>query len=147
MKAEEDTRPYSVYWIHLRGAVDIYREGYVGVTVEIQRRWDRHRMHANELHSKRNGFPLYKAFRRYGLALFEFEVVADGLDKWSAHNLEFALRPRHHIGLNLEPGGFYASAFKVCSLSPLYPRALSEGDICQHPQVPPQRYWQRRASC
>lgn len=125
MKAEDDSDRYSVYWIHLDTEVDPYVDGYVGVTCDIERRFNRHRIHAEERSSKRNTFPLYRAFRRYGLARFVFDVFLSNLDKWTAYNVEYALRPWKGIGYNIEHGGFYASRYKCSSLSPLVRRAAS----------------------
>lgn len=107
-----------VYWIHLRFETNPFLDGYVGVTEDIERRWRRHKRHAILLESKRNTFPLYRAFRKHGVEAFQFDVLAGPLDKWSAHNLEYALRPHSRIGYNLALGGYWRSCLACCTLSP-----------------------------
>lgn len=126
MKAEDDSDRYSVYWIHLDTEVDPYVDGYVGVTCDIERRFRRHRMHAVLMPDvKKNSWRLYRAFREHGLDRFVFDVFLSNLDKWTAYNVEYALRPWKGIGYNIEHGGFYASRYKCSSLSPLVRRAAS----------------------
>lgn len=107
-----------VYWIHLESEQDPFVHGYIGVIKDIEKRWRRHKRHATTRNSKRNGFPLYRAFRESGLALFRFDVIAGPLDKHSAHNLEYALRPHRNIGHNLQWGGYWHSCLLCCTLSP-----------------------------
>jgi hypothetical protein len=99
-----------VYWIHLRQQTNPFLEGYVGLANDLERMWRRHKRNVDVLRTKRNGFPLYVAFLKHGLDRFQFEVLVHGLDKWSAHNLEYALRPHAHIGYNLEVGGYRLAA-------------------------------------
>lgn len=125
---------YFVYWIHLKTQVDPYVDGYIGVTNYLQRRWKRHKRHVQRIESKRNGYPLYVAFRQYGLNRFSFDVIATNLDKWSAYNMEYALRPHKRIGYNLEPGGFMKSCLLCCSISPLRNLETHSKMISEHIQ-------------
>jgi len=118
MSSPEQNEKYCVYWIHLKNEIDPLTEGYVGVTNDIQRRWKRHKRQAAKRSDKRNGRPLYKAFRKYGVEAFCFEILADSIDKWSAYNLEYALRPHSYIGYNSAPGGFLRSSLLCSTLSP-----------------------------
>jgi predicted GIY-YIG superfamily endonuclease len=110
---------YCVYWIHLLKQTDPFVSGYVGVARDIEKRWRRHKRHANVNESRRNSYPLYIAFRHHGLESFVFDLLASDLDKSSAYNLEYALRPHSQIGYNIEPGGFWRSCLRCSSLTPL----------------------------
>lgn len=115
-----DVKEYVVYWIKSKSHTDIYRQGYIGVTNDLERRWRRHKKHVKDSGRKVSGRPLYRAFRKFGLDGFEFVVVDSGLDKMTAYNLEYCLRPYKRIGYNCEAGGgFYASPLLCSTLSPL----------------------------
>lgn len=123
---------YTVYWIHLLTQNDPFMGGYVGVACDLERRWHRHRQHAKLNGTKRNRYPLYAAFRRHGLACFSFELIASRLDKRSAYNLEYALRPHSNIGYNIEPGGYWRSCLACSSLTPLREFELTKQRIAAH---------------
>ncbi|USD23307.1 GIY-YIG nuclease family protein [Microbulbifer variabilis] len=106
---------YSVYWIRLHNHKDIYKQGYIGVTNNIERRWNQHKSQILETDKKVNKRPLYRAFRKLGLECFDFSVVEGGLDKWTAHNLEFCLRPHKNIGYNFAQGGNLYGSPLLCS--------------------------------
>ena len=125
MKAEDDSDRYSVYWIHLVDERDPFVDGYIGVTCDVERRFARHRAHAALVPDiKKNSYEIYKALRAHGLDSFAFDVLCSDLDKWTAYNIEYALRPWKGIGLNTSAGGFYASKFKCSSLSTLIKRRV-----------------------
>lgn len=116
---QNDFAAHSVYWIRLEEHTDPFSQGYIGVTCHLERRWNRHCRHAEVRDVKINNMPLYVAFRKFGLGRFKFEELHKGLDKWSAYNIEYALRPHYGIGFNRGPGGFKRSALLCSSLSPL----------------------------
>ena len=137
---------YSVYWIHLKSDSDIFLQGYIGKAKDIDSRWKRHRYHCVENDAKINKEPLYLAFRKHGIDNFVFEIVAKELDRESAHNLEYALRPCFGVGYNIGPGGTYSSVLKCSSLSKLRlsPNGL-KGIAKYQNQV--NRYYQKKANC
>lgn len=48
---------------------------YIGKSIDIDRRWQQHRYNYNNKNSKSYDYHLYKAFRKYGIENFEFEVL------------------------------------------------------------------------
>lgn len=129
-----EDKQYCVYWIHLITQKDPFVGGYVGVACDIDKRWNRHRKHANLNATKRNRYPLYLAFRKHGLKCFLFESIASGLDKRSAYNLEYALRPHSNIGYNIDPGGHWRSCLNCSSLTPLRELEPTKHRIAAHIQ-------------
>jgi len=115
---QQDDGVRFVYWIHLQSETNPFLEGYVGIAKDLDRRWHRHKRHAELRDTKRNAFPLYRAFRKHGVHHFRFEVLAGPLEKWSAYNLEYALRPHARIGYNLDVGGHWGSCLACCTLNP-----------------------------
>ena len=49
---------------------------YVGITNNIENRWNTHKNCINCLKLKN---PLYQAFRKYGLENFSFEIIEDNI--------------------------------------------------------------------
>ena len=112
-------KEFTVYWIKLIDHHDLYSQGYIGVTDNIERRWKRHKKQVKVTDKKVNKRPLYRAFRALGLEKFELNVIASGLDRWSAYNIEFCLRPHENIGYNCAAGGNFSSPLLCSSLSPI----------------------------
>jgi hypothetical protein len=75
------TEKYYVYWLHLPEHTDILTEGYVGITKNPVRRFYQHK---------------YKNLNR--------KFVDEG-SKQYCREVEYKLRPRANIGLNINPGG------------------------------------------
>lgn len=123
---------YAVYWIHLPDQLDPFLTGYVGVSNNVEKRWRRHQLHAEVRPAKRNSYPLYRAFRDVGIERFLIDVLFTGLDKESAHNLEYALRPAPGIGYNLDVGGFWRSCSQCSSLTPLRSESERSHQIDAH---------------
>lgn len=85
-----------VYWIHFDNHSDIFKEGYVGVTSDIKRRFKAHSHKSNKdnktlLESIENGAKL--------TVINQFENRKEALD------LERYYRPKANIGWNIIPGG------------------------------------------
>jgi predicted GIY-YIG superfamily endonuclease len=112
-------KKYYVYWIHHKNHKDIYLDGYVGKTNNLERRWKSHKSNAEVKQTKRNSYPLYQHFRKYGLENFEFVIIAQDLDHKSALNMEYGLRPCDGVGLNISAGGNFNSPKECSSLSSL----------------------------
>jgi len=84
---------YTVYWINLPHYTDPYKEGYIGITSNLEKRKKAHK-NSNNKHVK------------HGLNLgASFEIVADNLLKNEALLIEETYRPYECIGWNLNKGG------------------------------------------
>jgi predicted GIY-YIG superfamily endonuclease len=84
---------YSVYHI---GISDDIRQGYIGVTVNLKRRWKQHR-------TGRTGKRIQCALKKYPDA--KYKCIAKGLTKNEAYLLESKLRPEPFMGWNISAGG------------------------------------------
>lgn len=82
---------YSLYWIHFPDHQDIYSEGYVGISANLNERIKKHR---NNKHKGRfvNGAVV--------------SVIAKNLNQNEALLLEKKFRPKCYIGWNKSSGGF-----------------------------------------
>lgn len=65
---------------------------YIGQSVEIEDRWTRHKWSA--FHDKdEEDYPLYRAFRKYGLDNFTFEIIKicprEELTKWETYYIDY----------------------------------------------------------
>lgn len=50
---------------------------YVGQSVDIQKRWKREQEDANNINSHSYNYPLMRAFRKYGVNNFDFQVIEE----------------------------------------------------------------------
>ena len=91
-----------VYWIRKVEHTNIYTEGYVGVSTNIERRW---REHITEARANRhpNSFLCNVINKHYPDNLI-FEIVYLSNED-NCYNYEEMLRPETNIGWNLRSGG------------------------------------------
>ena len=91
-----------VYWIRKAEHTNIYTEGYVGVSTNIERRW---REHVTEARANRhpNSFLRNVINKHYPDNLI-FEIVYLSNED-NCYNYEEMLRPETNIGWNLRSGG------------------------------------------
>lgn len=68
-------------------------KSYIGQSRNIKERWRNHKIAASNQNSKAYNYPLYQAFRKYGLNNFQFEVIEettiDDLNSKEAQWIEF----------------------------------------------------------
>lgn len=57
----------------------INQKSYIGQSVNIETRWKKHRNIYNKPKNKSYNYPLYKAFRKYGIDKFSFEIIEECL--------------------------------------------------------------------
>ena len=87
----------SVYWIHRKEHTDILTEGYVGVSINPDKRYEWH---------KANGNPMVaRAFNKYDDIIMDIVYTFD--DEDTAYARETELRPHYRIGWNIAPGGHH----------------------------------------
>lgn len=87
----------SVYWIHHKDHIDMFSQGYVGVSKNIEARWFRHSRYSENQHLK-------AAIKKYGWNNLVKEIVVIGEEKY-CYELETKIRPSKQIGWNIAEGG------------------------------------------
>lgn len=83
---------------------------YIGITNNYNKRWSNHKTVYNNTNSKEYDKPLYRAFRKYGLENFRFEVLESDLSLEQASQKEQDLIKEYHSlvserGYNVAKGG------------------------------------------
>ena len=99
----------SVYWLRLTNHSDIRSEGYVGVSINPDRRLSKH-MRLVESGEHENAH-LINAIRKSGNTIVQ-DIVATGDEKY-CYLLESKLRPDREIGWNIAPGGLLPPSCKT----------------------------------
>jgi predicted GIY-YIG superfamily endonuclease len=89
---------YCVYWICLPNHLDIYSEGYVGITSNFHER-----MRAHKKNKRKSHFTFAK--NKYGWTNLNKTIVAQHLSLFEALLLERTFRPVINIGWNSQQGG------------------------------------------
>lgn len=94
----------------------INKKTYFGITKDIKERFDYHRTRAFQTIHREYEKPLYRAFRKYGLDNFEFEILESGLtiDKAKERETECIEEfnsTTHENGYNITRGGDYNGAY------------------------------------
>ena len=87
----------SIYWIHHKDHTDMFSQGYVGVSKNIEARWFRHSRYSDNQHLK-------SAIKKYGWDNLVKEVVLIGEETY-CYELETKIRPTRQIGWNIAEGG------------------------------------------
>lgn len=89
---------YIVYWIHLPIHIDPYKDGYIGITNNLENRIKSHKKaYKNKISIVSN------AFDKYDNLLVE--VLYDSISSEEAKNIEMKYRPSREIGWNIAVGG------------------------------------------
>lgn len=95
-----------VYWARLSASVDIYNEGYVGISSNsLQERKKSHYKAARS--SKSENLHFHNALNKYGDEVV-WSVIHSGLSSDEAFELEAKYRPKINIGWNSDKGGVSA---------------------------------------
>lgn len=85
-----------VYWLHLLEHVDILSQGYIGVSKRPKRRLYEHKTASENVH-------LQRAFEKYNEKV-KITVLLEASDQY-CYEIEKKLRPKDHIGWNIQLGG------------------------------------------
>ena len=85
---------------------------YIGITKNIKERWQYHK--TKYKYKKEAHKPLYRAFRKYGIENFTFEILYENLSKEQAEDKEIELIATHKSlshenGYNISAGGNLAN--------------------------------------
>lgn len=91
----------SIYWIRTKEHSDMYSEGYIGVTRNLNRRIKTHK------HLAENNAHVNEKLKE-SLVLFKDSILIDVIfsgEEQECYDKEFELRPRKNIGWNIDIGG------------------------------------------
>ena len=113
-----------VYWIHHKDHINVFNEGYVGVSKNIKRRWNEHRLSAENLHLKH-------AIKKYGWDSLVKEILLISNEEYCLE-IESKLRPQDKIGWNLAKGGGKKTDVKTSKPAPKKP----EVKVVEKPKTP-----------
>lgn len=58
----------------------INQKQYIGSSVRVEKRWQQHKNDAFNSKDKKYNYPLYQAFRKYGIQNFTFEIIKDNFN-------------------------------------------------------------------
>lgn len=89
---------YCLYWIKAEDHTDIYSEGYIGITKNINERIRAHK-------KNRRNTPFTCAIKKYGWDALTVMIIADNLSKEDVLFLENLYRPSCNIAWNCQKGG------------------------------------------
>ena len=87
----------NLYWIHHQNHTDIFSQGYVGVSNNVQKRWSDHAWKSQNAH-------LANAINKYGWDNLVKEVMLIADDGYCL-DIEAKLRPTDKLGWNIVKGG------------------------------------------
>lgn len=86
-----------VYWIRLPEHSDILKQGYVGITNNVKKRWGVHQYSSENMHLK-------NAITKYGWVNLVKQIILIS-DRAYCELIEEKLRPENNIGWNIIKGG------------------------------------------
>lgn len=110
MPWSKSNKKHYLYWIRLPQHIDIYSEGYIGVTgVSVGARFKRHVSSANRADIKKGSRILVNALIKHGHAGMIVDTLVIG-DRDYIYNLEHKLRPVERVGWNTVAGGAQSPA-------------------------------------
>jgi group I intron endonuclease len=87
----------NVYWIRTQDHTDIFNQGYVGISNNVEKRWYDHKTYTKNAHLK-------NAIQKYGWDNLVKEVILIA-DESYCLDIETKLRPSDKIGWNIVMGG------------------------------------------
>ena len=112
-----------VYWLHRKTHKNILTEGYVGITINPERREKEYRrVSGTGLHN----IHLTRALEKYDDIVFE--VIFDGT-RDECINEEIRLRPEKNIGWNIAMGGFFPPDVTGIKRSEKTRQLMSENNV------------------
>ena len=92
---------------------------YIGQSKRIEQRWEEHKISSHNKNSNEYNYPLYQAFRKYGLENFKFEILEECLPKeLNQKEIDYialyeSYPVDHGKGYNQTPGGNQGYCIKL----------------------------------
>lgn len=105
---------------------------YIGASMNVENRWKVHRRIYDSVGDKEYNKALYRAFRKYGIDNFTFEVIEECADKNEMLQKEKELIKLHQTeldGYNETPGGEFGSSKGHCAGAKNGRAKLTEEDV------------------
>jgi predicted GIY-YIG superfamily endonuclease len=87
----------SLYWIRHKDHIDMFCQGYIGVSTNIEARFQRHSKYSENQHLK-------SAIKKYGWDNLVKQIILVGEETY-CYDLESKIRPNKQIGWNIAEGG------------------------------------------
>lgn len=56
---------------------NLNNKSYIGLSINVEQRWQRHKSNYDNIDNKEYGKALYRAFRKYGIENFTFEIIEE----------------------------------------------------------------------
>lgn len=82
---------------------------YIGSSTRVQYRWQQHKNASQNPNSPRYNYPLYEAFREFGIENFSFEIIKDDFDSiWDMEEYEQEMINYYN---SLKPNGYNQTKF------------------------------------
>ena len=92
-----------VYWLKLKDYTDPLKQGYIGVSVNKDKRLSEH---FNKLSSNKHENPVVQRYYNKYKSDIEVQILLEGSET-DCYIKELSLRPVEHIGWNIAPGVCY----------------------------------------
>lgn len=82
----------------------INQKSYIGSSTRVEKRWQQHKNDAFNQNNEKYNYPLYQAFRKYGLENFSFKILKDDFTSIEEmQNYEYKMIISHNT---LSPNGY-----------------------------------------
>ena len=95
--------PCSVYWIHSPNHSNMFAEGYIGVSKDVNKRWN-YGHKGGQKNNCHDNIILSNAINKYGWDNLIKEIILVA-DSDYCYDIEKKLRPEELIGWNISIGG------------------------------------------
>ena len=83
---------------------------YIGQSTQIEKRWSKHKNTSHNQTSKAYDYPLYRAFRKYGIENFSFEILEE------CSNLELNEKEKYWINYYNPEYNYQYNSFQLTFL-------------------------------
>lgn len=85
---------------------------YIGQSRQIEKRWQNHKITATNIKDKNYNYPLYRAFRKYGIENFQF-IILEECSLEELNEKECFWIDEKQPEYNQAPGGYYLNSAKL----------------------------------
>lgn len=113
-----------VYWLHLREHCEPSKEGYIGVSIRVEKRIESHMKALHE--GKHENIHLTHAYLLYGQKII-YSIIYEGSEK-ECYDKENELRPLKAIGWNISEGGSKPPSQKGVAKSDVHKRNIGKSN-------------------